>query len=127
LTGGNTVPGKLRTDQIADAITPIATRVARDPELREHAKAVLDSAKAVLDKVQADGARSAASDKKVQDEVVKAAKELRRGATKLSAQKRPAKKRRVAKVAAAGAVAVGAAVVAKRAMSKDEDEFEYTP
>jgi hypothetical protein len=63
----------------------------------------------------------------VQDEVVKAAKELRRAATKLQSQSRPAKKRRVAKVAAAGAVAVGAAVVAKRAMSKDEDEFEYTP
>jgi hypothetical protein len=58
---------------------------------------------------------------------VRAAKELRQGANKLSSQTRPPKKRRMAKVAAAGAVAVGAAVVAKRAMSKDEDEFEYTP
>lgn len=121
------MPAKLRTDKVADAITPIATRVARDPELREHAKAVLDSARAVLDKVQADGARSAASDKKVQDEVVRAAKELKQGASKLSAKPSSSKKRRVAKVAAAGAVAVGAAVVAKKAMSKDEDEFEYTP
>ena len=121
------MPAKLRTDKVADAITPIATRVARDPELREHAKAVLDSARAVLDKVQADGARSAASDKKVQDEVVRAAKELKQGASKLSAKPGGSKKRRVAKVAAAGAVAVGAAVVAKKAMSKDEDEFEYTP
>jgi hypothetical protein len=125
--GGGTVPAKLRTDKVADAITPIATRVARDPERREHAKAVLDSARAVLDKVQADGARSAASDKKVQDEVVRAAKELKQGASKLSAKPSSSKKRRVAKVAAAGAVAVGAAVVAKKAMSKDEDEFEYTP
>ena len=121
------MPAKLRTDQIADAITPIATRVAKDPELREHAKAVLDSAKAVIEKVQADGARSAATDKKVQDQVAKAARELREGATKLQAQRKPSKKRRAAKVAAVGAVAVGAAVVAKRALSKDEDEFEYTP
>jgi hypothetical protein len=121
------VPAKLRTDKVADAITPIATRVARDPELREHAKAVLDSAKAVLDKVQADGARSAATDKKVQDEVVRAAKQLKQGADKLTARPHPSKKRRAAKVAAAGAVAVGAAVVAKKALSKDEDEFEYTP
>lgn len=121
------MPAKLRTDKVADAITPIATKVARDPELREHAKAVLDSARAVLDKVQSDGARSAASDKKVQDEVVRAAKELKQGASKLAAKPPSSKKRRVAKVAAAGAVAVGAAVVAKKAMSKDEDEFEYTP
>jgi hypothetical protein len=121
------VPAKLRTDKVADAITPLATRVARDPELREHAKAVLDSAKAVLDRVQSDGARSAATDRKVQDEVVKAAKELREGASKLTTRQSTSKKRRVAKAAAAGAVAVGAVMVAKRSMSKDEDEFEYTP
>jgi hypothetical protein len=119
------VPAKLRTDKVADAITPIATRVAKDPELREHARAVLDSAKAVLDKVQNDGARSAAANKDVQDEVVRAAKEIKQGAARLST-KPSSKKRRAAKAAAAGAVAVGAAVVAKRAMSKDEDEFEYT-
>jgi len=121
------VPAKLRTDQIADAITPIATRVAQDPEMREHAKNVLDSARAVIEKVQSDGARSAAADKKVQDHVTRAARELREGASKLQAQRKPSKKRRAAKVAAAGAVAVGAAVVAKKALSKDEDEFEYTP
>jgi len=33
----------------------------------------------------------------------------------------------VAKAAAVGAVAVGTVVVAKKALSKDEDEFEYTP
>jgi len=121
------MPTKLRTDKVADAITPIATRVAKDPELREHAKAVLDSAKAVLDKVQHEGARSAASRKDVQDEVVRAAKEIRQGAARLAAKPHTSKKRRAAKAAAAGAVAVGAVVVAKRAMSKDEDEFEYTP
>lgn len=121
------MPAKLRTDQIADAITPIATRVAQDPELREHAMKVLDSAKTVIEKVQSEGARSAATDKKVHDQVAKAARELREGATKLQAHRKPSKKRRAAKVAAAGAVAVGAAVVAKRALSKDEDEFEYTP
>ena len=88
---------------------------------------MLDSAKAVIEKVQAEGARSAATDKKVHDQVAKAASELRQGANKLQAQRKPTKKRRAAKVAAAGAVAVGAAVVAKRALSKDEDEFEYTP
>jgi DNA-binding transcriptional regulator YhcF (GntR family) len=31
------------------------------------------------------------------------------------------------RLAYAGAVAVGAVVVAKKALSKDEDEFEYTP
>ncbi len=121
------MPAKLRTDKVADAITPIATRVAKDPELREHAKAVLDSAKAVLDKVQHEGARSAAGNKDVQDEVVRAAKEIKQGAVRLTAKPGMSKKRRAAKAAAAGAVAVGAVVVAKRAMSKDEEEFEYTP
>jgi hypothetical protein len=125
--GGVPVPAKLRTDKVADAITPIASRVAKDPELREHARAVLDSAKAVLDKVQHEGARSAAGRKDVQDEVVKAAKEIKQGAVRLTAKPSTSKKRRAAKAAAAGAVAVGAVVVAKRAMSKDEDEFEYTP
>ena len=40
---------------------------------------MLDSAKTVLGKVQKDGARSAAANKKVQDEVVRAAKELKKG------------------------------------------------
>ena len=55
------MPAKLRTDNIADAITPLATRMARDPEIREHAMAVLDSAKTVIEKVQREGARSAAN------------------------------------------------------------------
>ncbi len=120
------MPVKLRTDKVADAITPIATRVAKDPELREHAKAVLDSAKAVLDQVQKEGPRSAASRKDVQDEVVRAVKEIRDGAARLTAAPTTSKKKKAAKAAAAGAVAVGAVVVAKKVLSKDEDEFEYT-
>jgi preprotein translocase subunit Sss1 len=121
------VPAKLNTDKIADTITPIATRVASDPEVRDAAKSVLDSAKTVLEKVQANGAKSAAADKKVQDEVVKAAKELQRGVAKATAKPKASKKKKVAKAAAVGAVAVGTVVVAKKALSKDEDEFEYTP
>jgi hypothetical protein len=129
--GGAPVPTKLRTDKVAEAITPLATQIANDPELREHAKAVLDSAKTVLEKVQSNGPRSAATDKKVQDEVIKAAKEIRKGAERLNTQaiggNGSSKKRKVAKAAVVGAAAVGAAVVAKKAMSRDEDEFEYTP
>ena len=121
------MPAKLKTDKVADAITPIATRVAKDPELRESAKSVLESAKTVLEKVQSDGPRSAASNKKVQDEVLRAAKELQKGVAKATAQPKSSKKKKAAKAAAAGAVAVGAVVVAKKALSKDEDEFEYTP
>jgi len=121
------VPAKLRSDKVADAITPLATRLASDPELREHAKKVLDSAKTVIDEVASDGPRSAATDRKVQDEVVRAAKELNQGASRLTAHQPSSKKRRVAKAAAATAVAVGAVIVAKKSMSKDEDEFEYTP
>ena len=73
------MPAKMKTDKIAETVTPIATRVANDPELREAAKSVLDSAKTVLGKVQKDGARSAAVDKKVQNEVIRAAKELQEG------------------------------------------------
>ena len=80
-----------------------------------------------LDRVQSDGARSAATDRRVQDEVVKAAKELKEGATKLSARPHSSRKRKVAKAAAASALAVGAVIVAKKSMSHDEDEFEYTP
>ena len=49
------------------------------------------------------------------------------GTTKLTARPHTSKKKKVAKAAAASAVAVGAVMVAKRSMSKDEDEFEYTP
>ncbi len=121
------MPAKMKTDKIAETVTPIATRVANDPELRETAMSVLDSAKTVLGKVQKDGARSAAVDKKVQDEVVRAAKEIKKGMAKATAQPKSSKKKKAAKAAAAGAVAVGAVVVAKKALSKDEDEFEYTP
>ena len=121
------MPAKLKTDKIADTITPIATRVASDPEVRDAAKSVLDSARTVFEKVQRDGAKSAAVDKKVQDEVAKAAKHLQRGVAKATAKPKTSKKKKVVKAAAVGAVAVGTVVVAKKALSKDEDEFEYTP
>ena len=121
------MPAKMRTDKIAETVTPIATRVANDPELREAAKSVLDSAKTVHGKVQKDGARSAAVDKKVQDEVIRAAKEIQKGVAKATAQPKSSKKKKAAKAAAAGAVAGGSVVVANKALSKVEDEFEYTP
>ena len=96
------MPAKMKTDKIAETVTPIATRVANDPELREAAKSVLDSAKTVLGKVQKDGARSAAVDKKVQDEVIRAAKELQKGVAKATAQPKSSKKKKAAKAAAAG-------------------------
>jgi len=91
-----------------------AVQQAKDAELREHAKKVLDSAKTVIDKVASDGPRSAATDRKVQDEVVRAAKELKQGASKLAAHQPSSKKRRVAKAAAATAVAVGAVIAPMR-------------
>ena len=120
------MPAKMKTDKIAETVTPIATRVANDPELREAAKSVLDSAKTVLGKVQKDGARSGAVDKKVQDEGAR-----RQGAEEGRGQGHGAaqdvQEEEGGQAAAAGAVAVGAVVVAKKALSKDEDEFEYTP
>ena len=121
------MPAKMKTDKIAETVTPIATRVANDPELREAAKSVLDSAKTVLGKVQKDGARSAAVDKKVQDEVIRAAKEIRRAWPRPRPSPRRPRRRRPPRPQPPGAVAVGAVVVAKKALSKDEDEFEYTP
>jgi hypothetical protein len=121
------VTTKIKTDKVAETITPLAQRVARDPELREHAKNIAESAKKIYDRVQSEGTKRAASNKSVQDEVVRAASELRIGATKLVAKPKVSKKRKAAKVAVAGAAVVGGAVVAKKALSKDEDEFEYTP
>jgi hypothetical protein len=120
------VPTKLRTDKVAEAITPLVNRVANDPELREHAKRALDSARTVYEKVQADGPKKAASDKRVQDEVVKAAAELRTGASKL-ARPKERRNRRFLKIGLGVAIAAAAAIGLKRAVSSDEDEFEYTP
>ncbi len=54
------MPTKIRTDKVAESITPLVTRVTQDDELRAHAMTALDSAKAIYTKVQADGPRKAA-------------------------------------------------------------------
>ena len=46
---------KIKTDKVADAITPLVTRVANDEELRAHAKTALDSARTIYSRVQSDG------------------------------------------------------------------------
>jgi len=117
----------MRTDKMAEAITPLVTKVANDPELREHAKRALESAKNVYEKVQADGARKAAADKRVQDDVVRAAAELRTGAARLSEQQSKHRGKTFVKLLVAIAVGVAAFIGIKNAISSDEDEFEYTP
>ena len=118
---------KMKPDKVAEAITPIAQRVASDPELREHAKNLAESARKIYERVQAEGTRAAAGRKDVQEEVVRAVSEIKVGTTRLVAKPKVSKKRKAAKVAVAGAAVVGTAVVAKKALSRDEDEFEYTP
>ena len=71
------MPTKIKTDKVAETITPLAQKVAQDPELREHAKNIAESAKKIYE---------------------------------------PPKEKPKLFV-----------VVAKKALSKDEDEFEYTP
>lgn len=119
---------KLNTDKVADAITPLVTKVANDPELREHAKTVFDSARTVYLKVQSEGPRDAVSDKRVHDEVIKASSSLREGARRLSEP--PKKKRRgraMMKLVIGAALAAGAVISIRRALGSDEDEFEYQP
>ena len=55
------MPTKMKTDKMAETLTPIVTRVANDEELRAHAKTALDSAKTIYAKIQADGPRKAAT------------------------------------------------------------------
>jgi hypothetical protein len=115
---------KIRTDKVADSISPLVTRVTQDDELRAHAKTALDSAKAIYTKIQADGPRKAATNKSVTDEVVKAASEIRATAEHLTGKtKRKSHKLRklVLGVLVAGAAAVGL----KKVLHRDEDEFDY--
>lgn len=118
------MPTKIRTDKVAEQLTPIVNRVKDDDELRAHAKTALDSAKTIYSKVQSDGARKAAMNKQVTDEVVKAATELRLTAERLTGKtKRKSHKLRKLMI---GAVVAGAAAVGlKKILSRDEDEFEY--
>jgi len=118
------MPTKIRTDKVAEQLTPIVNRVKDDDELRAHAKTALDSAKTIYSKVQSDGARKAATNKQVTDEVVKAATELRLTAERLTGKtKRKSHKLRKLMI---GAVVAGAAAIGlKKILSRDEDEFEY--
>jgi len=117
---------KLNTDKVADAITPLVTKVANDPELREHAKAVLDSARTVYMRVQADP-RGAVSDKRVHDEVVRASGSIRESARRLSEPPKKRRGRTMFKLVLGAALAAGAVISIRRALGSDEDEFEYQP
>ena len=86
------MPTKMKTDKMAETLTPIVTRVANDEELRAHAKTALDSAKTIYAKIQADGPRKAATSRQVSDEFMKAAGELKVAAARLS--EKPTKKSR---------------------------------
>src|SRR5436305_15293451 len=118
------MPTKIRTDKVADSLSPLVTRVAQDEELRAHAKTALDSAKTIYSKVQSDGARKAATSKQVTDEVVKAATELRLTAERLTG-KTKRKSHKLRKIVVGAVVAGAAAVGLKKILSRDEDEFEY--
>ena len=120
------MPTRLRTEKVTDTITPLVTKVANDPELRDHAKTVLDSARNVYARVQAEGPKKAAANRDVTDEVVKAAIELKQAASKLM---QPPKRRgrRLVRLAIGAAIAAAAVVGIKKTLSSDEDEFEYTP
>ena len=115
---------KIRTDKVADTISPMVTRVTQDDELRAHAKTALDSAKAIYTKIQADGPRKAATSKSLSDEVVKAAAEIRATAEHLTGKsKRKSHKLRTLML---GALVAGAAAVGlKKVLHRDEDEFDY--
>jgi hypothetical protein len=118
------MPTKLRTDKVADSISPLVTRVTQDDELRAHAKTALDSAKAIYTRVQADGPRKAATNKAVTDEVVKAAAEIRATAEHLTG-KTKRKSHKLRNLILGAMIAGAAAVGLKKVLSRDEDEFDY--
>ncbi|HEY3766235.1 MAG TPA: hypothetical protein VGL44_13845 [Gaiellales bacterium] len=118
------MPTKLRTDKVADSLSPLVTRVAQDDELRAHAKTALDSAKAVYSKVQSDGPRKAAKNKAVTDDVMKAASELRLTAERLTGKSKR-KSHKLRKLILGAIVAGAAAVGLKKVLHRDEDEFDY--
>jgi hypothetical protein len=115
------MPTKMKTDKMAETLTPIVTRVANDEELRAHAKTALDSAKTIYARIQADGPRKAVS-----DEFMRAAGELKVAAARLS-EKPTKKSRKFGRILIGGAIAVAAAIGIKKVLSSDEDEFDYEP
>lgn len=119
---------KLRKDKVAETVSPLVTRIANDEELRAHAKTALDSARSIYQKIQADGPRDAAKNKDVQDEVMKAATELRHTARRLADKPTSARKRHgFRKLLIGSALIVGAVAASKKLLHRDEDEFDYEP
>ena len=111
----------IRADKLADVIM----RVANDEQLREHAMNAYDSAMAAFSRIQDKGGK-AATDKKVTDDIAKAATELQDAARRLQRSKQ-GRSRGFLRLVVIGAVMGGAAYAAKRALGSDEDEFEYRP
>lgn len=120
---------KLRTDKVAETITPLVSRVAGDEELRAQARSALDSARTIYSKVQSDGPRKAAGSREVVDEIVKAAGQLRDAAERLTAAPAKARKRgaKMRKLVLGAAVAAAAVFGLRKALSRDDDEFDYQP
>jgi hypothetical protein len=122
------VQTKLRKDKVAETVSPLVSRIANDDELRAHAKTALDSARSIYQKIQSDGPRDAAKNKAVQDEVMKAATEIRHTARRLADTKPPATKRHgFRKLLIGSAIVVGAIAASKKLLHRDEDEFDYEP
>ena len=113
---------QVSTDKVVDHVT----RMAQDQELRDHARNALDSIMAVYAKVQEDGPRKAAADKRLTEELANAATELRETARRVSAPQ-PERDFGLIKLLLLAALVAAAALGIKRALSSDEDEFEYRP
>ena len=116
---------KLRSDRMAETITPMMNRIAEDEELRAHVKTALDSARKVYKKIQEDGPRRAAGRREVHDEVLRAANELTQSARRLSAK--PQKTHKLRNMLFATALVVGAIAGARKLLGSDGDEFDYEP
>jgi hypothetical protein len=114
------VQSRISSDKLGETIM----RIANDDQLREHAMNAYDSAMAAYSRIQDKGSK-AATDKKVTDDIHKAATELQDAAKRLSHN--PRRGRGLMRLVVLGAVIGAAAYGARRAMSTDEDEFEYTP
>jgi hypothetical protein len=108
-----------------DRVMEHVSRVANDQELRDHARAAIDSIMAVYAKVQADGPKKAVADKDVASDVLAAASELRETARHMAEPQR--QRGSFLKVLLLLAIAAVAVLGARRLLESDEDEFEYRP